>query len=271
MSSRSGVSLRAGSNEAPLRIGSEIDSGVARLIRRWLDGAVPEEDRLAWQAVSVVLVVLFCVEYLGFWSTLGWTQLGWIEDLKAGSRAQFAEKLWFSASRIVIYTVPPLLFVKYVMGKRAVDVGWRVIWDWSNLRIYVALYFAVLPFVIWASGQESFQQTYPFFKPEGYDPAWKWFVAWEFSYFLYFLAFEFFFRGFMLQALRPRFGTMAVAFMLIPYVMIHFRKPFAEALGAIIAGIILGVLAYRSRNAFHGALLHYAVAITMDLSTVEGL
>lgn len=240
-------------------------------IRNLAADAFAEEDREAWWVVSIVLLVLFGVRYLGFLSQLEWLGWDWLDGLRTGENSQFIDKTYFAFSRILIYSVPPLLFARFVLNKKASALGWKVELNWTNLRVYIGLYFLILPLVWWASTQESFDNFYPFFEPEGYQPAWRYFAAWELMYFAYFWAFEFFFRGFVLQALRPRFGTMAVAFMLIPYVMIHFRKPFLEAVGAIFAGLVLGILAYRSRNAFPGALLHYAVALTMDLFAVEGL
>ena len=46
--------------------------------------------------------------------------------------------------------------------------------------------------------------------------------------------------------------------------MIHYYKPFPEAMGAIGAGVILGSLAYRSGTILYGWALHYAVALSMD-------
>jgi len=47
--------------------------------------------------------------------------------------------------------------------------------------------------------------------------------------------------------------------------MIHYYKPFPEALGAIGAGLVLGVLAWRTGTIIYGWFLHYAVALSMDL------
>jgi membrane protease YdiL (CAAX protease family) len=46
--------------------------------------------------------------------------------------------------------------------------------------------------------------------------------------------------------------------------MIHFGKPMPETLGAIFAGIILGVLSLKSNSIWLGVLLHFSVAIAMD-------
>jgi membrane protease YdiL (CAAX protease family) len=47
--------------------------------------------------------------------------------------------------------------------------------------------------------------------------------------------------------------------------MIHFGKPMPETIAAIIAGIFLGKMALRSGSILPGILLHYTVAISMDL------
>tara|TARA_B100000676_G_scaffold135139_1_gene134049 strand:+ start:54 stop:248 length:195 start_codon:yes stop_codon:yes gene_type:complete len=52
----------------------------------------------------------------------------------------------------------------------------------------------------------------------------------------------------------------AVLVMLFPYLMIHFDKPPLETCGALIAGVVLGVLSLRTGSTSGGAGLHIAVA-----------
>jgi membrane protease YdiL (CAAX protease family) len=47
--------------------------------------------------------------------------------------------------------------------------------------------------------------------------------------------------------------------------MIHYGKPYLEAHGAIVAGVVLGSLALRTRSIYGGFLLHISVAAGMDL------
>ena len=56
--------------------------------------------------------------------------------------------------------------------------------------------------------------------------------------------------------------------MVIPYTMIHFGKPAPETFAAILAGFILGYLALKSRSFLWGWMLHWGVAITMDLLVI---
>jgi membrane protease YdiL (CAAX protease family) len=79
-----------------------------------------------------------------------------------------------------------------------------------------------------------------------------------------FLALELFFRGWMLGALRKSMGSAAVFAMAVPYCMIHYGKPYLETHGAIVAGIVLGSLALRTRSIYAGFLVHITVAFAMD-------
>ena len=53
--------------------------------------------------------------------------------------------------------------------------------------------------------------------------------------------------------------------MVLPYLMIHFPKPWLEATGAIFFGVFLGVLALRSRSIWGGVVVHACVALSMDV------
>jgi membrane protease YdiL (CAAX protease family) len=132
-----------------------------------------------------------------------------------------------------------------------------------HVWIYAALFAAILPVIVGASFTAPFQHTYPFYKLAA--RSWTDLAAWEAMYALSFLALEFFFRGFLLFALRRPFGANAIFVMCVPYCMIHFHKPVAEVVGAIFAGIILGTLALRTRSIWCGVLIHVSVAWTMDL------
>jgi hypothetical protein len=57
----------------------------------------------------------------------------------------------------------------------------------------------------------------------------------------------------------------AIFAMVVPYCMIHYGKPYLEAHGAIVAGVVLGTLAMRTRSIYAGFLLHISVACGMDL------
>ncbi|MCA9147548.1 MAG: CPBP family intramembrane metalloprotease, partial [Planctomycetales bacterium] len=82
------------------------------------------------------------------------------------------------------------------------------------------------------------------------------------------IALEFFFRGFMIHGTKRQFGPYCVLVMMVPYCMIHFTKPLPETFGAIIAGVVLGLMSLKTRSIWLGAALHIAVAWSMDVAAL---
>lgn len=171
---------------------------------------------------------------------------------------------WWVGGTFTLWVLVPWALAA-ALGFKARDLGL----GWQGLHrkwwLYALLLALVAPAVLWASTRDSFTQTYPMLKPE-YCEQWGWriLLAWWALYGLQFFAVEFFFRGFLLFTLEPKFGLGAIAVMVVPYTMIHYHKPMPEALGAIVAGTVLGWMALRSRSIWGGLGVHLAVAIGMD-------
>ena len=177
--------------------------------------------------------------------------------------------VWWSGWRVFGYLILPALVVALMPGERLRDYGLSTKGFKKHAWIYVALYLAVLPLVVYVSTTKPFQHTYPFYKlanRSAFD-----FVAWELLYAAQFLSLEFFFRGFMLNGLKKSMGVHAIWVMIVPYCMIHYGKPMAETVGAIFAGLILGTLALRTKSIWCGVLIHISVAVTMDLLSLSHL
>ena len=94
--------------------------------------------------------------------------------------------------------------------------------------------------------------------------SWLDLILWECIYILQFIAVEFFFRGFLVNGLRIPFGSLSIAVMCLPYLMLHFPKLWLESFGAISFGFLLGILALRSKSIWGGVAVHVAIALTMD-------
>ncbi|GAB4564269.1 MAG: hypothetical protein Tsb0020_14280 [Haliangiales bacterium] len=169
---------------------------------------------------------------------------------------------WWSGWRVFGYVILPALTIVCMPGERLRDYYISLRGFGRHLWIYLVLFLLILPAVIIASQTDSFSRTYPFYKLANRSSFDFW--AWQGLYALQFLALEFFFRGYMLRGLQRSLGAKAIFVMTIPYCMIHFGKPFAETMGAIGAGVILGTLAMRTRSIWGGVLIHVGVAVTMD-------
>jgi uncharacterized protein len=215
-------------------------------------------DRAAAFALTYCAVVLTLTEYFFLPSTAYRTSLGnrpfhWPQDLRHG--------LVWTTSTYVFFLLLPLAFTR-VAGLRWRDVGWSTAGFLKHVRVYGALFLLMAPIVIYASTRPEFAALYPFVPSARANLST--FVLWEAAYLLQFLALEAFFRGWLLFTLERRFGATAIPVAVVPYAMIHFHKPFAECLGAVVAGWALGYLALRYRSFLGGALLHAGVAFLMD-------
>lgn len=249
---------------------------VTRLLRRLLVDTWRDIDaerhapdaRGGYDMWPLVVLVTVCVgltiqEYIGerdFFRKL-------FPELAAGEYGDLRAYAWWSGWRFVGYVVVPVAVILCAPGQRLRDYYVSVRQFARHFRIYLILFLLVLPFVIGAAQFRAFYLTYPFYKWANRSALDFW--IWEALYALQFVSLEFFFRGFMLQGLRRRFGASAIFIMVVPYCMIHYGKPMAETFGAIVAGLVLGTLAMRTRSIWGGAAIHIAVALTMDLLAVN--
>lgn len=234
-------------------------------------------ERDASIVLLTVMGVLIASNYLGSGSDSEWlvnildalgldTLAERLEHaMQESAHRSFNRRVYFAVFRMVIYLAPAYLVGRWLLRRPMTELGWRIGWGWRHLRVYVVLYGLMLPLVLLASTQQSFQDTYPFYTPNELESVWPWFVVWELLYLGQFIALELFFRGFGVHGLFTRLGIMAVPVMVVPYVAIHFGKPMPEAIGSIVAGAVLGVVSLRQGGAFWGGVLHWSVALTIDV------
>jgi membrane protease YdiL (CAAX protease family) len=177
------------------------------------------------------------------------------EYLERGGRSLWPElnslSLW-TVSKLAGYLLPLALVLAW-RGDHGLGLGdTRRHW-----KIYLTLYLAVLPLVVAASFGQGFRSTYPFHVGAHQ-------LAWELVYGSTFVALEFFFRGFALFTLDRAIGKLSIFVLVVPYTMIHFGKPLPEVLGAVVAGVVLGYMALKTRSIWGGVAVHLGVAWTMD-------
>jgi membrane protease YdiL (CAAX protease family) len=133
---------------------------------------------------------------------------------------------------------------------------------WRAALVYLGFYLTVLPLILHFFRDPRFQEMYPFYRYGNQYPLLG--LVWELSYGSMFFSLEFFFRGFLIRQLSPRWGWGALWFSALPYCAIHYLKPLPEMLGALPAGLVLGYASWRSGSIWGGLAVHLGVAFTMD-------
>ena len=161
-------------------------------------------------------------------------------------------------SFFILFIILPSLALKLIAPKEKLE-GLRAI-EISYIRPYVIFAAVMFTSLLFVCSSPSFYRFYPLFRPLSYM---EW-VSFESIYLAQFIAVEYFFRGPLLHRLNRTFGISSLAIMTLPYALIHIHKPFPEALGSIVAGLILGHLSLKSKSIWLGVLLHIFVAFCAD-------
>ncbi len=173
--------------------------------------------------------------------------------------------VWFACFSVFFYMIFPLFFMWMFFNKRPREFGLKIKGAFLYGKFYLIFMIIMLPAIIWAATFPAFQANYPFYQAPQGSSMWPNIFIWECFYLLQFLGTEFFFRGFLIHGLKHRFGFYSIFISIMPYCMIHFQKPFLEAFGSIIAGLILGIMSLRTHSVLMGSALHFGVAISMDI------
>lgn len=218
---------------------------------------------LSLRRVAVVLVTAaIALTFISFFRGPG--TLMTLFPGAAEGNSEFKGLVWWALVSIACYVLIPAVSIVAMRGSFA-DYGAGRPVTTQSWKPYAVLYGLSLPFILAASFLPGFQAKYPFYRLVEDEAIWPYLAVFWILYALQFVALELFFRGYLLFGLSPRLGIAAVFVMVVPYTMIHFTKPLAEALSAIVGGTALGFLSLKTHSVWWGAALHIAIAMTMDV------
>lgn len=165
----------------------------------------------------------------------------------------------------VLAGVIPWLCIRFVFKEPVIDfgIGWG---EWKKwLPITLALILLIVAPMMWFAARiPDVKSEYPLARVlfEQDNLFWQY----EAMYIVfYYIAWEFFFRGFLLFGLAKEFGAApAILIQTISSCLIHIGKPEGETLGAVVVGILFGILALRSKSIWYGWLLHISIGVITD-------
>ncbi len=167
-----------------------------------------------------------------------------------------------SVERAFFYLVVPLLVIWIVFRDSPVRYGFRI-GDWRRGLILTAAACGGLAVVVWyVAHTPAFRGYYaPRAESAGLPLALD--VA------LNLVGWEFLFRGFLLFALYPVCGPLAIVLQAVPFTIAHFGKPELETLSCIFGGSALGYVAWRTRSFLYPFLIHWFLT-TFTLLVASG-
>jgi len=179
-----------------------------------------------------------------------------------------ATAFMFAAAQLLMGLVP-LAIIIFIFREPLQDYGLKI-GDWKFGLAATAILFPIIACLMLypASQTGEIKAFYPFDQSAGESVAL--FLRLElWRGVLFYTAWEFFFRGFMLFGLRRSVGDwLAICIQTIPSCLWHIGMPTGEIISSIPGGILFGLLALRTGSILWPLLLHYLIGIGLDFFIV---
>jgi membrane protease YdiL (CAAX protease family) len=169
----------------------------------------------------------------------------------------------FLASFVLLGCIPALI-AKFIFreplsvyGVRFGDIRW-------GIKAFLLLAPVMIALAYLSSRTQPFRLEYPLYKGAS-SSLWT-STVYAFSYLVFYLGWEFFFRGYMQFGLEGAFGGWnAILVQTLASCLLHTGKPLGEIYASIFGGIVLGIIAWRGRSLLFVLLLHWLLGASLDV------
>ncbi len=186
-------------------------------------------------------------------------------SMRNDPQAEIYSRYWQFILFFVLMFIFPALYVKLVMKKPLRDFGVRTGDLKYGSRWLISIPLIVVPLIYISSKMPDVRLEYPLAKVLLTDR--QHLLVYELMYVVfYYIAWEFYFRGFLLFGLKERFGAVnAILIQTISSCLVHIGKPEGEIIGSIVVGILFGMIALRSRSIWYVFLIHASIGVLTDI------
>lgn len=187
------------------------------------------------------------------------THLAELVGADPGGIGQYA---WHHGTQCLTGFVIPVLVLVLLLRRRPAEVGLGL-GNWRLGLVVAAVYVPIVTAGCWVlSAQQGFQHQYPHYTPAAED--WSVFLVYEVMALVYWVGWEYLWRGFVLFGTAPTFGRMAIVVQMVPFAVLHLHKPPAEAFLSIVGGLLLGALVWQCRSFWIAIPIHAYQMAAMD-------
>ena len=157
----------------------------------------------------------------------------------------------------------PVLVLWLVFRRRPAEMGIGL--GDARLGLLIAAGYAPLvAAACWVlSDTTPFLDKYPGLGDAKYD--WKVFALYQLSMLVYWIGWEYLWRGFVIFGTRHTLGVYAIFVQMIPFALLHLRKPPLEAFLSIPGALLLGVVVWRCRSFWIAVPIHAFQMLCIDL------
>ena len=213
---------------------------------------------------SVVTLSLFIVCYFSYWFISQSARLeAFCRRTFKGEDAQANYILLQRVVGIIFLGVVPVIALTAVLGESLGDYGIARPALIPTLYWIGGISVGLLPLVLSFSRKPEFYRTYPLIRKKIWDT--RQIFTNTLSWIVYLLAYEFFFRGFLLTTCWRLFGSYPAIFINVSlYFCVHIPYGFWVSLGAIPLGIAMCFATLHTGGIWAAFAVHLLVALLND-------
>lgn len=213
-----------------------------------------------WKAT---LILLSSTVLMLTWSYVGSPEFLARRFTGGGTDGMVAGAIGSFVGCFLLLGVVPALIITLVLRERLADYGVGLGVPgrtWGTVAVLVPV-FLVIAYA--ARTDASLLSKFPINPRAGASAGM--FALHAATYLLFYLGWEFHFRGFLLCGLRASIGDAnSILLQTMASALLHIGSPAAETFGAIPAGVLWGVLALWSRSLASGLVQHFLLGLALD-------
>ena len=182
----------------------------------------------------------------------------------------FWKIIYHNCTAFVLFFVVGAIFTKFIAKQSLKSNGLR----FGNVGLGLKIILIGLPIAILCGLSTTLDvhmvETYPLVNFYEFGQ-WYQILLYFVSYFLYYIGWEYLFRGLLINSCREKCGVVgAILISTLISALIHtsiggFGKPMIETLSAIPAGLIFGYIAHKTNSIFPSLALHAVVGFATDI------
>jgi len=218
------------------------------------------------KAVATILYITVVLTLYCYFGTSGF----FLKAFPQTGNADYWSVIYHNFSPLLFFFALGLLFVRFGLKEPLAASGLGLgnkKWGLKACLIFTPIF--ILSGLVSAFDGEM-NQMYPLARDIIFAPA-GFALLYFLSYFVYYIGWEYLFRGIGINMIAKKSGAwMAIAVTTLVSALIHtsiagFGKPFTETFSAIIAGVIFGYIAYRTKSIWYTVWLHMVVGFSQDI------
>ena len=214
-------------------------------------------------SIIYLTIILFIFCYFGSFSFFEKTFTN-IKDLN------YWKIIYHHLMAFILFFVIGIIFTKYILKETQKNMNLSK-GNYKFGLIIIGLSTLIIPLLALTTIlDKQMVNTYPLIDFSTYSSWWQ--IALYFiSYILYYIGWEYLFRGIMLKGTLEKIGPLgSILLTTMLSALIHtsigsFGKPMIETLSAIPAGLIFGYISYKSESIYYSLYPHMLIGILTDI------